>query len=64
MDWLREFTLLPAVIDEHPTLKKWLDRAVALPAIQKTLPSQEETVERYRRRYVQAASSVVPDKAQ
>ncbi len=57
MDWLREFTPLPEVIDEHPTLKRWLDRAAALPAIQETLPSREETVERYRRRYVQAAGS-------
>ncbi len=57
MDWLREFTPLPELIDEHPTLKRWLDRAAALPAIQETVPSREETVERYRRRYVQAAGS-------
>ncbi len=51
MDWLRELTELPALIDEHPPLRKWLDLAAALPAIQATLPSREATIERYRSRY-------------
>ncbi len=56
MDWLRDFTPLPALIDEHPALKRWLDRAAELPTVQRTLPSREETVQRYRRRYVEASS--------
>ncbi len=55
MDWLREFTRLPALIDEHPALRRWLDQAVELPAVQRTAPNREETVERYRRRYVGTA---------
>ena len=56
MDWLRDFTPLPALIDEHSALRRWLDRAAELPAVQRTLPSREETVERYRRRYVETTS--------
>ena len=52
MDWLRGFTRLPALIDEHPALRRWLDRVAKLPAVQRTAPNREETVERYRRRYV------------
>ena len=48
---LRELTELTALIDEHPPLRKWLDLAAALPAIQATLPSREATIERYRSRY-------------
>ena len=57
MDWLRDFTPLPALIDEHPALRRWLDRAAELPTVQRTLPSREETVERYRRRYVEPTSA-------
>ncbi len=53
MDWLREFTRLPALIDEHPALRRWLDQAAELPAVQRMAPNREETVERYRRRYVE-----------
>ena len=53
MDWLRDFTPLPQLIDEHAALKDWLDRATALAAVQRTLPSREVTVERYRRTYVE-----------
>jgi glutathione S-transferase len=52
IDWLREFTPLAGLIDEHPALRRWLDRAAALPAILKTLPSREATIESYRQRYV------------
>ena len=51
MNWLRDLTELPALIDEHPPLREWLDRAAALPAIRATLPSREATVARYRRRH-------------
>ncbi|MHC5066218.1 MAG: glutathione S-transferase family protein [Planctomycetota bacterium] len=51
IDWLREFSGLAALVDEHPSLRQWLDSAAALPAIEKTLPDREETVARYRRRF-------------
>ena len=52
MDWLRELTSLPALIDDHPALRSWLDKAAELPSVRRTAPVREETVERYRRRYV------------
>ena len=52
MAWLREFTRLPALIDEYPALRRWLDQSAELPAVRRTAPNREETVERYRRRYV------------
>ena len=55
MDWLREFTGIPALVDHHPALRRWLDQAAELPAIRGTAPGREETVERYRRRYVEAS---------
>ena len=36
------------IVAEWMDLKKWLDAAVALPAIQATLPDREETVRRYK----------------
>ena len=58
MDWLRDLTPLPGLIDQHPVLKRWLDLAAALPAVQRTLPNREETVERYRQRF--AATTALP----
>ena len=55
IDWLRDFTPLATLIDEHPQLRLWLDRAVELPAVQATLPDREATIELYRQRYVEAA---------
>ena len=52
MDWLREFTSLPELIEEHPTLAAWLSLAAAQDSIQRTLPGRKETEDRYRRRYV------------
>lgn len=53
MDWLREFTPLAGLVDEQPALRAWLDRAAQLPAVQKTLPDREATVQRYRERFAQ-----------
>ncbi len=55
MDWLREFTGIPALVDQHPALRRWLDQAAELPAVRATAPGREATVERYRRRYVEAS---------
>lgn len=52
IDWLREYSELASLVDEHPALRAWLDAAVALPAVQKTLPDKRETIDRYRARYV------------
>jgi glutathione S-transferase len=40
-DWLRDYSDLAARIDRHPVLRQWLDGAVALPAIQATLPDRD-----------------------
>ena len=56
MDWLRELTPLAEIIGGFPKLKSWLDRAAALPAVQKTLPDREATIERYRKRYAKWAT--------
>jgi endogenous inhibitor of DNA gyrase (YacG/DUF329 family) len=39
------------MISEWIDLKSWLDRAVAIPAIQSTLPDRDDTVRRYRERF-------------
>lgn len=54
MDWLRDLTPLPGVIDEYPALRAWLDRAVAQPAVQQTLPDRDALVTRYRERFAAA----------
>jgi len=48
MDWLRSDVKIVEMIDERIMLRRWLDHAVALPAITSTLPDREQTVERYR----------------
>jgi len=52
MTWLREHAPLPAQVDAREPLRAWLDAAVALPAIQATLPDRDATVQRYRERFV------------
>lgn len=47
MDWLRDYSPVPAVIDARPPLRTWLDRTVELPAIEQTLPDREWTVRQY-----------------
>ena len=54
MDWVRELTELPALIDELPTLRAWLDMSVALPEIQETLPEAEAVLKRYRSHFATA----------
>ena len=51
MHWLREFSPIAELIDEHPTLRGWLDGALALPTVQSTLPDRDAVIERYRRRF-------------
>lgn len=53
MDWLRDLTPYATLIDQHEELHYWLDRTLVLPAIQDTLPDEEETVRTYRERFVQ-----------
>lgn len=52
MDWLRKHTALPALFDARETLRAWLDRTVALPAVRATLPDRESTVKRYEEFFV------------
>ena len=47
MEWLRDRSPMPALIDARPALKDWLDRAVAIPTIQQTLPDRERAVKAY-----------------
>jgi glutathione S-transferase len=47
IDWLRERSPLSEMVEKRESLKGWLDKAVALPAIQQTLPDRESTVRRY-----------------
>ena len=51
MQWLRDLTPLPELVDRHPSLRRWLDAAVAVPAVQATLPDRQQTVTRYRQRF-------------
>lgn len=51
IDWLSELSPLGSLIAEYPALRAWLDKAVAQPSIQKTLPDRDATVERYRRKF-------------
>jgi len=52
MDWLREHSPIPALIDAHHGLRAWADRAVGLPAILQTLPDREFAVQQYELHYV------------
>lgn len=52
MVWLRSRTGLVELIGARPTVREWLDRAAAIPAVQETLPGRERTVRRYEARYV------------
>lgn len=51
MGWLRHLTGVPALIDQRPELRAWLDRAVTLPSVQKTLPDREPLVRSYQERF-------------
>jgi len=51
MDWLRELTRFPRLIDEREALRRRLDEAVAMEAVQATLPDRDLVVERYRKRF-------------
>ena len=52
MIWLRDFTLIVDLVEQRPALARWLDRAAAQPAVRKTLPDREQTIQRYREVYV------------
>ena len=52
----RILTELPALIEELPALRAWLDKAVALPEIQQTLPEPDAVRDRYRSRYAAASN--------
>ena len=43
MNWLRDYTPLVEFIEARPSLKRWLDKAVAIRAVQKTLPNRNAT---------------------
>lgn len=49
MTWLKESTPIHGIIEEHQVLKGWLDKAVALPAIQQTLCDRDTAVKRHER---------------
>lgn len=51
MQWIREHAPFVATVEKRPALRAWLDRAVALPAVQATLPDREATVRLYLTRY-------------
>ena len=51
MNWLRHLTGVPELVDGRPELKTWLDQAVSLPAVQKTLPDREPLVKSYEDRF-------------
>jgi glutathione S-transferase len=52
MGWLREDTPLVGQLEQRlGTLARWLDAAVALPAVQKTAPDRATTVELTRRKF-------------
>ena len=51
MSWLRHLTGVPELIDARLELKTWLDQAVSLPAVQKTLPDREPLVKSYEDRF-------------
>ena len=52
MDWMREHSPVPGLIDEFVNIKKWLDSAVSFAPVQRTLPNSEEVVNRYHRVFV------------
>lgn len=56
MAWVPDLTELPALIEELPALRAWLDKAVALPEIQQTLPEPDAVRDRYRSRYAAASN--------
>ena len=51
MSWLRHMTGLPKLVDGRLQLRTWLDRAVAMPALQATLPDKEPLVKSYEERF-------------
>ena len=54
MDWLRGLTPFPKLVDSRPELVEWLNRAVAIPAVQATLPPQDTVVRSYEERFAKA----------
>lgn len=55
MDWLRGHSPVPDSFDARSVLRQWLDRAMELPEIRKTLPEREWTVRQYLERYARPA---------
>jgi glutathione S-transferase len=55
VSWHREDSPLAGRVERHAALVRWLDAAVALPAVQKTSPNREATVAALRRKYGPAA---------
>jgi glutathione S-transferase len=49
--WVRDLSAFPGCIDDRPALRDWLDRAVALEAVQQTLPDRERVIAGYRKRF-------------
>jgi len=54
MTWLREDSPVPALVEADGALTAWLEKSLALEAVQKTLPDREETVARYREKFAAA----------
>lgn len=47
MTWLKESSPVFGIIEEHQVLRGWMDKAVALPAVQQTLCDRETAVRRH-----------------
>jgi glutathione S-transferase len=52
ISWMRAHAPMLSILMENDIVRFWLDRALELPAIARTLPPRDETVASYRRRYV------------
>ena len=52
MKWLGDSSPVTAMLATSPTLGPWLDATLGLPGIAETLPDRDETVARYRRRFI------------
>ena len=48
MTWLAELSPIHGIVSEWVGLKRWLDAAVAQPAIQVTLPDRDSIIASYR----------------
>ncbi len=52
MCWLHDASPVPGIVGEWVDVKRWLDAAVAQPAIQATLPDKDATIAGYREKFV------------